>query len=621
MSFVSSFRVFRLGLLAVLAVALFAALGALQTARAQTTVTVSEVQQRIVIDDSDATVPTSAEELDFTVVLRFTVSTEIEDSDITEVEATFTDRSIRITRSIDQSAGTADTGHETCELAPDETLVWDCVVGTYRADLFGAQSGDYTISIRNDTTYELTITGANSGNPVTEDEAGDLAAATAMFTIADIVEIESVTLELAEDESASRAAGSDGIELVLKILNENNAAADPSAIASILVSGPPLTLKSTTPGSSCSASICQWSSRTAKDLGGRGAESIAITAESSTPASAEVTVRVLNAEGEPFDAKSPRLVFTGPASKLTLETPSGTLLNEAIPGDRDEIRIEVTAADSSGNATEVSGNLTLTVRNPDGRTVSTSAISREQLDRDSSGRVFVKLTTQAGSDDALAVGEYTLRVSRGGASGEGKFRVAGKASAVSVAAGEPVWESGAARITMTADVTDAQEQAVADGTPVVFTVTPAGAVGSGGAQLVLVGSATVDTVSGRASATYLVVSAGRALVTATADSISGVQLVTVTDAAADGSETGVSVGLNGLSGLLPDTYTSWISAATARVSELYGDLRTRGLNVVFKWDRASNRFVQYAEHSGEALPGAVDFRIVRGDILWLGGSG
>ena len=612
MSFASSFRVFRLGLLAVLAVALFAALGALQTARAQTpAVTVSEVQQRIVIDDSDATVPTSAEELDFTVVLRFTVSTEIEDSDITAVEADFTDRSVRITRSIEHSTGTAAKGHETCELAPDETLVWDCVVATYSADLFGAQSGDYTISIRNDTTYELTITGAS--NPVTQAEAGDLAATTATFTIADIVEIESVTLELAEDESASRAAGSDGIELVLKILNENNAAADPSAIASILVSGPPLTLKSTAPGSSCSASICQWSSRTATDLGGRGAESIAITAESSTPASAEVTVRVLNAEGEPFDAKSPRLVFTGPASKLTLGTPSGTLLNEAIPGDRDEIRIEVTAEDSSGNATEVSGNLTLTVRNPDGRTVSSSDVDREQLERDGSGRVFVKLTTEADSDNALPVGEYTLRVSRGGASGEGKFRVAGKASALSVAAGEPVWESGATRITITADVTDAEGQAVADGTPVVFTVTEVGA------RLVPLGGTTVETVSGQASATYLVVTAGRALVTATADSVPGSKLITVTEAAADG-ETGVSVGLNGLSGLLPDTYTSWISAATARVSELYGDLRTRGLNVVFKWDRALNRFVQYAEHSGEALPGAVDFRIVRGDILWLGGS-
>ena len=615
MSFASSFRVFRLGLLAVLAVALFAALGALQTARAQTPVMVTEPQQRIVIDDSDATVPTSAENLLFTVVLRFTVSTEIEDDDITAVSATFTDRSIRITRSIEQSTGTAATGKATCELAPDETLVWDCVVGTYSADLFGAQSGDYTISIRNDTAYSLTVTGANSGNAIT----GTLAAATATFRIADIVEVKSVTLEVAEDESASRAAGSDGIELVLKILNANNAAADPSAISSILVSGPPLKLASTAPGSSCSTSICQWSGNSAKLLGGRGAESIKITAESSTPASAEVTVRVLNAEGEAFEAKSPRLIFTGAASKLTLGTPSGTLLNEAIPGDRDEIRIEVTAADSSGNATEVSSGLSLTVRNPDGRTVSTSAISREQLDRDSSGRVFVKLTTKAGSDDALAVGEYTLRVSHSGASGEGKFRVAGKASAVSVATGEPVWESGAARVTMTADVTDAEGQAVADGTPVVFTVTPAGAVGSGGAQLVLVGRATVDTVSGRASATYLVVSAGRALVTATADSISGVQLVTVTDAAAAGDEPGP--GLSGLGSLAPNSYASWISAATVRISELYEGLSARGVNAIFKWDRAAGRYVQYAEHSGEQLPGAVDFRVLRGDILWLGGGG
>ena len=610
-SLAPSFRVLWVG---VLAVVLAGALGALQTARAQT-VTVSEVQQRIVIDDADATVPTSAEDLGFTVVLRFTVSAEIEKADIEAVSAEFGSQSVRITGRVDHSTGIEKTGAETCELAPDEELVWDCVLASHSADLFDTQKGEYTISVRGDTIYSLSISGANSGNPFT----GTLVATTATFRVADIVEVKSVTLELAEDEPASRAAGSEGIDLVLKILNANNAAADPSAISSILVSGPPLTLTSTAGGSSCSASICQWTVRSARQLGGRGAESITITASSSSPANAVVAVRVLNATGEEFDAESPRLSFSGPASRLTLGTPSGTLLNEAIPGDRDEIRIEVTAADSSGNATELSGSLSLTVRNPDGRTVSSSAISREQLARDGIGRVFIKLTALAASDSPLAVGEYTLRVSQGGVSGEGTFRVAGKAHAISMTAGEAVWESGVARITVTADVTDTEGQAVADGTPVEFSADP---VSADAAQLVLTGSSTViNTISGRASATYLVVTPGRALVRATADSIGSPLVVTVPASPPGGGGTEAAVGLSGLDGLQVNAHSSWRSATTARISELFAGLNARGISVVFKWDRALNRYVPYAEHSGQRLPGAVDFNIERDDVLWLGGRG
>ena len=617
-----SFRVIRLGVLVALAVVLVAALGGLQRAGAQTTVMVSEVQQRIVIDDSDATVPTSAEDLDFTVVLRFTVSTEIEKADISAVSAEFGSQSVRITRNVGHSTGSAipedQQERDTCKLAPEEELVWDCIIASRSADLFGVSQGEYTISVRGDTTYSLTIAiaNANGGDPIT----GTLAATTATFRIADIVEIASVTLELAEDEPASRAAGSEGIDLVLKILNANNAAADPSAISSILVSGPPpLTLTSTAGGSSCSASICQWTVRSARRLGGRGAESIKITASSSSPANAVVAVHVVNATGEEFDAESPRLTFSGPASRLTLSTPSGTLLNEQIAGDRDEIRIEVGAVDSSGNATELSSSLSLTVRNPDGRTVSSSAISREQLARDSIGRVFIKLTALAASDSPLAVGEYTLRVSQGGVSGEGTFRVAGKANAISMTAGEAVWESGVARITVTADVTDTEGQAVADGTPVEFSADP---VSADAAQLVLTGSSTViNTISGRASATYLVVTPGRALVRAMADSIGRPLIVTVPASPPGGGGTEAAVGLSGLDGLQVNAHSSWRSATTARISELFAGLSARGISVVFKWDRALNRYVPYAEHSGQRLPGAVDFNIERDDVLWLGGRG
>lgn len=614
-----------LGLLAALAAALLAALLAPPAARAQTAITVDNVVQRLVIDDSDATVPPDPEgergPLAVDHVLRFTVNQEIQKTAITAVSVTIPDGRTVLRgigpQSLDPpSTGSGATGHGTCELAPSENVVWDCVVGRYTFDLFGAPKGEYTLSVTGGRVdYSLTITGANNGSPFT---GQDLAAATAMLTIADVVEIETVTLELAENEPSTRAAGStDGIDLVLKILNANNAAADPAAISTILVTGAQFTLSSTAPGSSCSGSICQWTVRSVAQLGGRGAESIAINVKSRTAVSGTVTVQVLTT-GEPHDAESPRLTFSGPAAKLVLGAPSGTLLNEASDGDRDEIKIQVSAQDSADNPAELPSSFAITVRNPDGRTVAATAIAREQLAPDSNGNVYIRLRTEADSDDPLDVGEYTLRVSRTNLSGERAFRVAGKASAVTVTVADPTWSGGVARIVVNADVTDAEGQPVADGTSVSFSALPIGTAGAGGAHLIATGGSTIKTVNGRASAEFLAASSGGAYVTVTADEEVGVQTINV-PASPGGGGTADPVGIGGLGTVEANNYSTWLSPTSTRASELFDELPARGIDAIFKRDNAANRFVPYAERSGRPLPGAVDFTIELGDILWLSG--
>lgn len=609
-----------LGLLAALAGALLAALLASPVARAQTAITVDNVVQRLVIDDSDATVPPDPEgdrgPLAVDHVLRFTVNQEIQKSAITAVSVTLPSSGTALRgigpQRLDASTGSGATGPSTCALAPNEDVVWDCVVGRYTFDLFAAPKGEYTLSvIGGRVDYSLTI----SGSPFM---GQDLAAATATLTIADVVEIETVTLELAENEPSTRAAGStDGIDLVLKILNANNAAADPAAISTILVTGAQFTLASTAPGSSCSGSICQWTVRSVAQLGGRGAESIAINVKSRTAVSGTVTVQVLTT-GEPHDAESPRLTFSGPAAKLVLGAPSGTLLNEASDGDRDEIKIQVSAQDSADNPAELPSSFAITVRNPDGRTVAATAIAREQLAPDSNGNVYIRLRTEADSDDPLDVGEYTLRVSRTNLSGERAFRVAGKASAVAVTVADPTWSGGVARIVVNADVTDAEGQPVADGTSVSFSALPIGTAGAGGAQLIATGGSTIKTVNGRASAEFLAASSGGAYVTVTADEEVGVQTINV-PASPGGGGTADPVGIGGLSEVGVNTYASWQSSTATRASELFGELPARGIDAMFKRDNATNRFVPYAERSGRPLPGAVDFTIELGDILWLSG--
>lgn len=604
-----------LALLAALAAALFAALSA-PAARAQTTITVDSVEQRLVIDDSDATVPPDPEgdrgPLAVDHVLRFTVSAEIQKSAITAVSVTDPGR-VRGTgpAGLDRSAGTGTIGPSTCELAPDETLVWDCIVGRHSFDLFAAPKGRYTLSVGSGTDYSLTITGASATITGT-----DLPTATTILTIADVVEIETVTLELAEDEPSTRAAGSTGgIDLVLKILNANNAAADPAAISTILVTGAQFTLTSTAPGSRCTSSSCQWTVRSVAQLGGRGAEAIAINVRSSTPVSGKVTVQVITAAAEVHNAESPQLTFSGAAAKLVLGAPSGTLLNEAIDGDRDEIRIQLSAQDSAGNAAELPSSLSITVRNPDGRTVAATAIAREQLAPDSGGNVYIRLRTEADSDNALAAGQYTLRVSRSSLSGERAFRVAGKASTVTVTVADPTWSSGVAQIVVNADVTDAEGQPVADGTPVTFSP---GTTGAGGAQLIATRGGTIRTENGRASAQFIGVSPGRTFVTVVADGATGVEVIDVPRAPGSGA-TEEPVGIGGLGEVDVNTYSSWLSSTSTRASELFDELPARGVDAIFKHDRAANRFVPYAERSGRPLPGAVDFTIELGDILWLSG--
>ena len=611
-----------LGLLAALAAALLAALLASPAARAQTAITVDNVVQRLVIDDSDATVPPDPEgergPLAVDHVLRFTVNQVIEKSAITAVSVTIptgTHRPLRGTgpQRLDDATGSGTIGASTCALAPNEDVVWDCVVGRHTFDLVAAPKGEYTLSvIGGRIDYSLTI----SGSPFTGE---DLAAATATLTIADVVEVETVTFELAADEPSTRAAGStDGIDLVLKILNANNAAADPDAIATILVSGAQFTLSSTTPGSSCAGATCQWTARSVAQLGGRGAESIAINVKSRTAVSGTVTVQVLTTSAQTHNAESPRLTFSGPAAKLVLGAPSGTLLNEASDGNRDEIRIQVSAQDSADNPAELPSSFSITVRNPDGRTVAATDIAREQLAPDSNGNVYIRLRTEADSDDPLAVGEYTLRVSRTNLVGERAFRVAGKASAVAVTVADPTWSGGVARIVVNADVTDAEGQPVADGTSVNFSALPIGTVGAGGAQLIATGGSTIRTVNGRASAEFLAASSGGAYVTVTADGEVGVQTINV-PASPGGGGSADPVGVGGLSEVGVNTYASWQSSTATRASELFAELPARGIDAMFKRDSATNRFVPYAERSGRPLPGAVDFTIELGDILWLSG--
>lgn len=600
-----------LGLAPAAIVALLAlTMAAPQAAHAQQTVEVSGIEALLVVDDSDGVVPSTTDDVDVDVVLRFTVDTEIEASAITAVSAG--DVRVRATGAIELSTGTGEPGPTTCAKTANDDLVWTCVVSSHNAYVAGI-SGQQTLSLDAGATYSLTVTGANNGAALT----GSLEAATLVITLGgQVVEVASVTLDLVEGETAARMVGGDGIDLVLSILNANDAAADAAAISSIFVTAPPLTLTSSAPGSSCAGSVCQWSVNGVRLLGGRGAGAIAITANSSTAAGpVAVTARVIDAAGEERQAESDALTFAGAASSLTLGAPSGALLNEAIAGTRDEIKIELTAADASGHATQAPSRLTLAVSDPSGRTVSRTAMSRERLDADANGRVYIELKTLAASSSPLTAGEYTLRVSGGSAVAvERAFQVAGKAAAVELRVDPPAWSSdNVGRLTVVAEVSDATGLQVADGTPVRFTTQGLGA------QLIAQGSSSKTTSGGRVSIEFLVVTPGRAVVTATADEQQGTEVVTIaapTGGAGQGGPEPVS--LAGLTTTELGAAAVWLESTSTSASVLYDLLKPRGVSVLWTWDNDTRRWIGYGEsRDGLAAPGAVDFSVNRGVTLWL----
>lgn len=615
-SFAAPSRIFgglwSLGLLAALVAALALAALAPQRAQAQTGPTVVGTPElRIAIDDSDGIIPVDTTDLVVLMVLRVELDQAIDKDDITAVSASGI--KLRSTGGVERTAGSAATGHETCRTTTDEPLIWACTVASFNADFFGLSTGQFTFSVDSGAEYSLTITGANSGNPIT----GTLGApSTLVVTTGSVAEVQVVTLEPAEGETTTRLAGGDGIELVLRILNANDAAADSSAIASIFVSAAPLTLASSAPGADCSGSICNWTATSVRQLGARGAGAITLTVSSSRAGSAELTAQVVASSGVVISARSPRLTFSGAASAIALGEPSGALLSEQIDGDRDEIRISVTATDAAGNETPPPTRLTLTLRDSNDRTVAATRISREQLAADSSGQVYIRLRTLATTSSPLAPGEYTLRAARGSAQDEQTFRVAGKAAAIALSELPIVWSGDVGLMRVIADVTDAQGQPVADGTPVVFSTQPVTA------QLVSRGSATVETVGGRASLEFLVVQPGTAAVSATADGQQATDVVTATPPSAENTNDSSTepVGLDGLGSLRLDSLTTWLGDAPTTAGALYDLLTPRGATALWTWRANEQRWIPYSELAdGRRTPGAVDFTITRGDILWLSG--
>ena len=346
----------------------------------------------------------------------------------------------------------------------------------------------------------------------------------------------------------------------------------------------------------------------------KGSVVINVASSGQKPRTIDVYAIVLGKAGV-ATTETVSLNFTGDAASVDLADATENLRSINLEDEMDSIKLMVTAADTSGNTAAVPDPLTITVHDPDGKQLATSGTNRK-IDAErmaESGKVFVKVTNRSGNnaDTALKVGEYTVKVTSGSINESAMFMVVGGADALSIEADNMAPSEIAEHVVVTATV-NSGDQPVADGTVVTFRSRDT--TGDSDSVLVATTSETPGTKGGVATATYVVIGAGSAVVTATADGQVDVVVVESTAGmvepeAMPEEEASVSC-LSELSG-----FATWSCGVSADASEIFGMVSARGVSAIHLWNGST--WVRYSVVDDAMVPGSSDFMVTENDILYI----
>ena len=445
-------------------------------------------------------------------------------------------------------------------------------------------------------------------------------------------------------------AAGDVTRMQLSILSSVGKATAAGNVSSVLFTssgGGALSLVSS-PGAatgSCANSTCQI---TVSSLNAANSDKIIVQlAHPGAGKSGTATVRahVISNAGAALEPDPLTVTFVGPVDTIAISEPATGVLNVnttvtgTIPNanvaieiddaeTRDRLRLSVSAADKSGNKAATPTNLVrVTITDPDGKPVPEDKIARSfpltepagddedtppAIIRDANGNPQLELEVNAPSTAKLKSGEYTVELRAGGMTTSQTFMVSGDAANIAVS--EPAGDLTVnGQFTITATLTDANGATVPDGTPLSFEDMPTGATP------VLVnlsrGSSTKD---GQATATYLVITAGRGYITVESGAASNAALITTTAAAAAPTEP--TNPADSLSRTRANGFTTWLGEGTTTASALLEGLGN-GIDTILLWSRSNGQWTRYGIADGREIPGSFNFKIAPGAILWLGDSG
>ena len=350
---------------------------------------------------------------------------------------------------------------------------------------------------------------------------------------------------------------------------------------------------------------------------GYSPDNILLTLEyTGTGGPADVNVRVIAKDGTSLASETVRVNLLGRPAALSIAAPTSGLLNVGTPDagvdaeHRDRLTLAVTALDEHGAVVPLpSGGISRAwLTDPDGRRVARGVDIAWPLGGaaaptlDAAGARQVRVDVNRAAAQPLANGEYTLSLRVGELSAEQTVRVSGGVAAVALSpAGlEAALDSD---FTVTATLTDAEGDPVPDGTPVEW-----GEVSVVGSAGIVQRSAERVTGGGAASATWRAVSPGRVTVTAAANGLTAVALITVP---APPQPTAAEL----LSSGAPNTFAIWNGRSAIRAAALLPELAAEGVATISIW--RTGRWYRYGVDRGQLVEGSQNFQILPGNLLWL----
>ncbi len=465
---------------------------------------------------------------------------------------------------------------------------------------------------------------------------------TAEIDVGEPAPVTSVALARASGQSGPVPRGGTA-DLEVRITAAGGRAADAAAIASITL---------TATRGSLSGSLCPGAARSCTINAGTGTSFATAVAENPalpaalpitfTPPAGEGSARISLAVTATGGAQSLYtdaidLTFAGAASALRAGTGLPLLHHRATDNDdRDVIELEISAADSSGNAAALP-SATARVLDAAGSPVSQNFLTIERLCQTGASKCKYRITAVAAATAPLAAGRYRLEVDPPGLRPlTAPFGVAGPAAALDpVPAGPPLLGR---TLDIQVDASDADGNPVADGTTIRVRATAA----DGPSPLQLATpvsdspteqSASLTTKDGAATATFVTASRAIAIISfdaqdGTRTTASAVQLIDARNAPFPGQPappsdpTSPAAHLADGAGQPADPATAsgltvWSpppDATTATAADLFNELP--GAQALLLWN--GRRWIRYAtDPQGNPIPGSQNFPLHPQDLLFI----
>ena len=509
----------------------------------------------------------------------------------------------------------------------------------------GTPDGTFTISANFTVDAKTNITAVLPVTIGTVDEA-----ASATFTPALNPGDPEISGDPAEKPYPTEIAAGENTRLLLRILSSEGKPAGANAVSAVLFTTNQGTLTLLNPVGAATGTCNLTCQVDVSKLNASNSGAIAIQVEhpgAGKSGTGTVRAQVLPRAGSGQLAIDPIVItFSGTASKLTIsDAATGVLNTDTVAGattgapdvrdaaeTRDRLRFSVTASDASDNKADVPATVrSTTITGPDGsvvwRSTGTTGAANFDVhwplkragtganagtmvdDLDSAGNLQVEVDVDAPATAKLKGGVYTLEVKAGSLTQTQTFTVSGGAENIEFS--EPDGElTIGGRFTLTATFTDADDAAVPNGTAVEFKE-----IQSSAAPVVVVVRKGTTTKDGQASATYQVVNTGRVSIRASSGDAGNIALVQVAEVAEEPAAP--TNPADSLTPKMPNEYSSWLGEGTTSASALLDGLGS-GFGTILRW--YNGEWLRYGVVDGRKIPGAVNFEVTTGAILWLGGS-